>query len=374
MSRGGTALAASILLVALVLATGGCATTGPGDEGPIFYPLPPQRPRIQFLTSFASAADVEGEASLLMKFLVGDVRSARRLRKPTGLAAHGGVIYVADPGWDTVLVLDLEQRLFTAIGDRGEGKLRVPVAVAIDTEGHVFVADTGRNQVLEFNARKEFIWAYGDPSVMRPTGVAVDEDFLYVVDRGQHRVEVIDRRTKKTVRRFGKYGEREGYFNIPTSICRDDKGRLYVTDMANFRVQQFDAKGQFIRSFGFLGDGPGTFARPRGLAIDRDGHLYTADGAFENVQIWDSRSAQVLLAFGGAGTGPGDMYLPAGVHVSYELAEHFREYVDPNFDLEYVILVANNYGPHKVAVYGFVNPKDPSRYPDLSSRGEGPNG
>jgi DNA-binding beta-propeller fold protein YncE len=342
----------------------GCATSQAPDEGSIFYPPPPQRPRIQFLTSIAGAKDVEGATSPMMKFLVGDMKSQRNFRKPTGVTSHAGAIYVADPGWDTVIVADLANKVFDTLRDRGTGKLQVPVAVAVDADGNKFVADTGRNQVVQFNTQNEFVRAFGNPEVLKPTGVAVDERLLYVVNRNEHRVEVFDRFSKERVRTFGEFGTADGQFNIPTSITRDHKGHLFVTDATNFRIQEFDSEGIFVKSYGFLGDGPGTFARPRGLGVDRDEHLYTVDGAFENVQIWDVASAQVLLAFGGPGSRAGNMYLPASVHIDYELREYFVDLVDPDFELEYVILVVNNYGPNKLAVYGFVTPKDPSRYPD----------
>lgn len=358
------------IMVALLLGTAltttfaGCATTG-DDNGPLFYPAPPQRPRIQYLKSIARAEDVEGGSNPLVTFLVGNVKGNRALRKPTGVAAHGDRIYVADPGWDTVIVIDLAERTFDTIRDRGAGKLRMPVAIAIDATGNKFIADTGRHQIVQFNERDEFVRAFGNPNELWPSGVAVDERLLYVVNRTQSRVEIYDRYSKEQVDTFGEFGQGDGQFNIPTSIVRDESGHLYVTDAANFRVQEFDAEYNFVQSYGFLGDGPGTFARPRGMAIDREGHLYVADAAFENVQIWDNTNAQVLMAFGGPGVGPGSMYLPASVHVNYDLNDHFRDLVDPEFELDYVVLVANNYGPNKLAIYGFVVPKDPSAYPEI---------
>ena len=67
----------------IVAAASGCATSGESDRGPLFYPSPPQRPRVQYLTSFANADDLEGRPSVLMRFLVGDTTSRRKLRKPT---------------------------------------------------------------------------------------------------------------------------------------------------------------------------------------------------------------------------------------------------------------------------------------------------
>jgi len=352
------AFAASLLLSI------GCAGSRGPEMGPLFYPPPPQRPRVQFLTAIASARDVEGESSPMMKYLVGDNSGDRRLRKPTGVASFGNVIYVVDPGWDTVIVIDLEQKTFDTIGDHGAGKLNVPVAITIDSQGNKFVADSGRKQVVQFNARNEFVRAFGNPERLRPTGVAVDEHLLYVVNRKAQQVESYDLFSAQLIDSFGEFGEDEGQFNIPTSLSRDERGHLFVTDAANFRIQEFDKDGEFVQSYGFLGDGPGTFARPRGTSLDRDGHLYVVDAAFENVQIWDTSNAHVLLAFGGPGVGPGNMYLPAFVFVSYQLVDRFREYVDSEFELDYVILVANNYGPNKLAVYGFVSPKDPSRYPE----------
>ncbi len=352
-----------LLLDGLLL---GCASTRDVNEGPIFYPPPPQRPRIQFLTSISGAEDVEGAESPVMRFLVGDVTSERAFRKPAAVADHAGVIYVTDPGWDSVIVIDLVERAFESLRDRGIGKLQVPVAIAIDEQGNKFIADTGRNQVVQFNEKNEFVRAFGNPNELRPTGVAVDERHLYVVNRGKHRVEIYDRFSKEQLRTFGGYGKEAGDFNIPTSIVRDPNGNVFVTDAGNFRIAEFDSEGEFVKSYGLLGDGPGTFARPRGVGIDADGHLYVVDAAFENVQIWSTSNAQVLLAFGGPGTGPGSMYLPASVHISYELNDYFRDRVDPDFELEYVILVANNYGHNKLSIYGFVTPKEPEKYPVYS--------
>jgi DNA-binding beta-propeller fold protein YncE len=348
----------------LAIATG-CTTTGETDEGSLFYPSPPQRPRVQYLTKFANADDLEGAPSLLMRFLVGDTTSHRKLRKPTGVASHDGVIYVADPGWETLLILDMNTRSFGALGARGPGQLKVPIAVAVDGTGNKFVADTGRKQVVQFNAKNEFVRAFGNPDKVRPTGVAVDERNLYFSDRDGHRVVVMDRRTKATIATIGEFGSREGQFNIPTSLALDSDGHLYVTDGGNFRIQEFDSDGDFVKSYGLQGDGPGTFARPRGIGVDRGGHLYAVDAAFENVQIWDTSNAQVLMAFAGPGVGEGDAYLPASVFAAYDLNEFFRDLVDPEFELQYVILVANNYGPNKLAVYGFVSPRDPSAYPEF---------
>jgi len=93
-------------------------------------------------------------------------------------------------------------------------------------------------------------------------------------------------------------------------------------------------------------------ARPKGLDIDREGHLYSVDAASEYAQIFDEK-ARMLLFFGGPGVGPGNMYLPAGVHIDYDNIEFFNKFADKYFKLKYLIYVCNLSGPNKINVYGF---------------------
>jgi len=118
-------------------------------------------------------------------------------------------------------------------------------------------------------------------------------------------------------------------------------------------VQKFDASGRFLKFYGFPGINLGGFVRPKGLDIDQEGHLLVADAAFENVQIFDEKTGQLLLFFGGPGMGPGNMYLPSGVHVDYANTAYFKNFVDKDFRLKYVLYVGNMFGPRKLNVYGF---------------------
>ena len=143
----------------------------------------------------------------------------------------------------------------------------------------------------------------------------------------------------------------------PTNLALAPDGTIYLTDTTNFRVQQFTADGEFIRQIGSIGLGFGQFARPKGLDVDRDGRIYVVDAAFQNVQMFDDEG-NVLMFFGGAGNGRGEMSLPTVVKVDYENVEYFRKYADPDFEIEYLVLVANQFGLNKVAVYGFGSLRD----------------
>ena len=128
---------------------------------------------------------------------------------------------------------------------------------------------------------------------------------------------------------------------------------IYINDAFNYKIQKFDSDGKFIKSFGFHGDIVGAFARPKGLDIDRDGHMYVVDSAYENVQIFDAESGRLLLFFGGSGGAPGNMYLPASVHIDYANTQYYQNFADKDFTIEYVVYVGNMFGLNKLNVYGF---------------------
>jgi hypothetical protein len=262
---------------------GACTTPGTavrGAQDPVFYPQLPQRPRLQFLRSFTGSRDLEEEESALIRFLGGQPATRVTLAKPSDVATFDGVIYVADTGLNAVAVFDLKAEKVSIMGATGPGSLKCPVAITVDEHGNKFVADSVRGFVIQFDAQNKYVTGYGNPESLRPTGVAVDERHLYVVNRRADRVEIYDRETRELLRSFGKRGNGEGSFNTPTAITRDDEGHLYVTDAFNFRIQEFDPEGNYIKSYGWQGKTPGTFARPRGIDVDRSGHLYTLDGGF----------------------------------------------------------------------------------------------
>jgi hypothetical protein len=170
---------------------------------------------------------------------------------------------------------------------------------------------------------------------------------------GKNKIFALDKTSGKLKRTIGEKGPAEGQFAKPTHLVVDRQGSVYVTDAFNFRVQKFDPEGKFLKSYGYLGDAFGAFARPKGLDIDRDGHLYVVDAAFENVQIFDVKTGELLLFFGGAGTAPGSMYLPAGIHIDYRNLAYFSNFVDRDFRLKYLVYTGNFFGTEKLNVYGF---------------------
>ena len=76
-------------------------------------------------------------------------------------------------------------------------------------------------------------------------------------------------RDGKFIKSFGKWGTGPVEFRTPHDMAMDSKGRLFVADRGNMRIQILDQNGTFITEWK-------QFSRPSAVFI-RDGMIYVAD-------------------------------------------------------------------------------------------------
>jgi DNA-binding beta-propeller fold protein YncE len=353
---------ATILIVSIII---GCAAPQKKQESfTLFYPPPPELPRLQWLTAFTGAWDVEQEKSGFDKFVTGEGADRRRLDKPYGVALYDGKIYVCDTN-RTVMVFDLKKRTFGPLeGAKGAGKLVQPLNVSIDKAGNKYVTDPVRGQVVVFDKNDLYVKAFGSSGGWKPVDAAVLGDSLYVADIKNGAVVVFDMNTGQIVKKIGRTGNPTENLYMPTNITFDSKGVLYISDTGRFEILKYDRDGHYLGSIGKLGTTPGTFARPKGVATDRENRLYVVDASFDNVQIF-APEGNVLLwfgQFGKTGLDPGNFYLPAQVAIDYDNVQYFEKYADPKFEIEYLVLVTSQFGDNMVNVFGYGKEKG-KKYP-----------
>jgi DNA-binding beta-propeller fold protein YncE len=99
-------------------------------------------------------------------------------------------------------------------------------------------------------------------------------------------------RDGKFLKWWGGKGTEAGQFNVPHSIAIDSKGRVYVADRSNNRIQIFDQSGKFLNQWT-------NFGTPWGLFIKGD-LIYVVDGTENNCLLIASiRDGKVLEKIGG---------------------------------------------------------------------------
>ena len=324
------------------------------EENPIFFPLPPDPPRVQFLMSFSTSADLpNAKPSKFSTFLTGKEPPSEMIIKPYGLAIRHGKIEVTDTVLNSIRIVDLEKWSFRSFSPKGEGLIRVPINLSIDQDGTHYVADTGRRQVVIFDQHEKYLGAIGTKDEMKPTDVAISGDRLYVTDLKAPNVRVYDKKERKllfTIPR-GRVTETNQLFS-PTNLALDSQGNLYVSDTGAFRVLKFDPEGNYLQTFAKHGGDPGTLARPKGVAVDREGRDYVVDAATQVLQLWDAQG-RLLLFFGEPVVSPIEFNIPSKVVVDYDHVALFKKFVAPGFKVEHLIFVVSQYGDRKVSVFGF---------------------
>jgi sugar lactone lactonase YvrE len=332
----------------------GCNTPGRTDAPVLLFPSPPAEPRVQFLTWASSARQVEAPKSDFAQFVLGDEPvNLLGLDKPYGVAARDGVVYVCDTKIPGVCRLDFRSQTFTVLGIRGPGRLRKPINLVIDPAGYKFIADALRKQIVVFGPDDRYVTAFDVPKPSHPVDVALWENELYVLDNDDScQIVVLDRQTGEVLRTFGGPGEEPGQFKIPNSLCLGPDGHLYVSDTLNWRIQKLTRNGEPVWTKGTAGHRLGQFGRPRGLRVAPDGVIYVADAATEIVQLL-SADGEVLMHFGGPGSVPGSLVLPATVAVDASSIPDFKQYIHEDFKVDYLLFVSSQYGQHLINVYAF---------------------
>jgi DNA-binding beta-propeller fold protein YncE len=169
----------------------------------------------------------------------------------------------------------------------GAGMFVFPHGITIDRDGNVWVSDgQGRNgkghQVFKFSPDGKVLMTLGKAgeagngpdTFNQPSAVAIGRNGdIFVADgHGGDTNARIVKFTKdgKFIKTWGKKGAGPGEFDAPHALAFDSKGRLFVADRGNSRIQIFDQDGAFIDQWT-------QFSRPSGLYIDRNDVIYVSD-------------------------------------------------------------------------------------------------
>ena len=180
-------------------------------------------------------------------------------------------VYVADGyGNRRIIVFDADtgafKRMWGAYGNRPEDanigpykpdappaqQFRTPHAVAIANDGLVYVCDRANDRVQVFKKDgtfvKEVFIAKGTILAGSANTVAFSRDprqqYLYVLDGGDHRVWILLRDSLQVVGQFGHHGHWGGQLDVPHNMAVDSKGNLYIGEtLEGRRVQRFLYKG-----------------------------------------------------------------------------------------------------------------------------------
>lgn len=205
-----------------------------------------------------------------------------------------GDIYVSDRPTASIYVYDSQGAYLRAFAPPADAPSWQPLALSFDAAGNLYVTDVGElpHRVREFDPAGKQIRVFGqDEGLNFPNGVAVDAaGYAYVTDSNNGRLLVFAQ-DGSVVAKIGR-GSGEGNLGLPRGIALDGQGRVYVVDSSGQAVfvygqyQEGADRLDYLGTFGTEGIANGAFAYPNGIAVDGRGRLYIADSANDRVQLW----------------------------------------------------------------------------------------
>ena len=274
----------------------------------------------------------------------GGAAAEAQLSGPSGVALDAdGNLYIADAGNNRVRRIDLSAgTIATVAGESDDGEespahaqIAAPRGVALDTAGNLYIADTGNHQIRLLAADGTTMAVAGaaglgdgEPAtgarLFVPRWIAIDTDgTLYVTDTGHNRVRKID--TDGIITTFAGTGEQgdagddgpavEAQLNRPYGLTIGPEGHVYIADSFNNLVRKVDPVTGIITHVAGTGEkapfededaigdgGPATSARLRGpiaLDFDADGNLYITDVLNHRIRRIDTHG--IITTFAGSG-------------------------------------------------------------------------
>ena len=165
--------------------------------------------------------------------------------------------------------------------------------VAVDAKDNVWIYTRTNLTVQVYAADGRYLKGWQAPGTNAVAhGVRIDADgCVWLVDVGRHTVtrhEADSGRVLLTLGTEGVPGCDATHFFKPTDVAFAPNGDVYVSDgYGNARIAQFDNAGKFIREWGRLGVTPGEFSIPHAVVCDVRGRVYVADRNNGRIQVFD---------------------------------------------------------------------------------------
>jgi streptogramin lyase len=176
-----------------------------------------------------------------------------------------------DSSLDPILKFDAAGNLVTSFG---AGMIVWPHGIHVDYEGNVWITDA-QSSIPP-----------GSPGGTQPTGDGMSYG---------HQVHKFSTTGQHLLTLGVRGGAREPrYFWQPNDVLVAPNGDIFVAEghsnnpeLASARILKFDRAGNFIMEWGQMGNGPTDLMQPHALAMDSRGRLFVGDRSNDRIQIYD---------------------------------------------------------------------------------------
>jgi len=173
------------------------------------------------------------------------------------------------------------------------------ISVDPDAKDNIWVFHRSDPTILKFDPAGKLVASFGAGMFVQAHGMTIDRNGnVWVTDaqtkdgKGQQVFKLSpEGKVLMTLGKAGVAGEGPDTFNGPADVVVAPGGDIFVADghaaMANGRIVKFSKDGKFVKAWGKTGTGPGEFNVPHSIAMDSRGRIFVADRSNNRVQIFD---------------------------------------------------------------------------------------
>jgi peptidylamidoglycolate lyase len=177
----------------------------------------------------------------------------------------------------------------------------VMTAVGVDANDNVFAFQRSdpASKVIFFDAHGKYLRTWGENTFTDPHGLRVLGGFVWIADRQMQQVLKYDLRGQllMSLGQKGVAGDNNSTdaFNGASDVVTAPTGDIFVSDGegGNSRVVRFSKDGTFIKAWGTKGAGPGQLNTPHNIAMDSKGRVWVFDRGNKRLQVFDQNGAYV---------------------------------------------------------------------------------
>ncbi|UCH82039.1 MAG: NHL repeat-containing protein [Nitrospiraceae bacterium] len=229
------------------------------------------------------------------------MNSESGIETPRGLALdEGGNLYVAQSSSNgnarhriSVYKPCLRKDRDIYIKDFEGAETFIPYRMAVDNKGNILVASGHYPGLIVLNNEGSLIDILSpveQGKKVKITNVSIDEaGRIYIVSEDAGRIYIYDK-NRNIIASFGEKGGSSGKLSRPRAIAIDSfNGNMFVVDYMRHTVTIFSSSGSYIHEFGGLGWDEGWFQHPNDISVDSRGRLFVADFFNHRVQIFKTR-------------------------------------------------------------------------------------
>lgn len=210
---------------------------------------------------------------------------------PYGIAADDLRIFVGDLHQGLIHTFDSEGNFTGFFAGELSGKrvLTAPGHIHL-AQGKAYITEIKRNRVLVVDLEtEELLLEVGlDGDLFAPNGVTTDSDGnMFVVDTGHSRIAVFapDGNPLRVINGSAT-GHGSSMLMNPRGIGLDRFGRIIVVNNMGHNIMGFSKTGEFLFTVGSQGNGLYNFLLPNGLHIDHGGRIYITDSMNRRIMVY----------------------------------------------------------------------------------------